>query len=66
MSSGLLTPQAFIARWKKSTLSERAAAQSHFNDLCDLLGQPRPTDADPAGTWYTFERGARMLGGKRG
>jgi hypothetical protein len=28
----------FIERWKASELSERAAAQSHFIDLCDLLG----------------------------
>jgi hypothetical protein len=35
----------FIARWQAATLSERSAAQSHFNDLCDLLGQPKPAEA---------------------
>ena len=42
-------------------LTERAAAQSHFNDLCDLFGQPKPTD-DPDAD-YTFERGVCKLGG---
>ena len=33
-----MTPEAFIARWKDNKLSERAGAQAHFDDLCDLLG----------------------------
>jgi type II restriction/modification system DNA methylase subunit YeeA len=57
-----VTPLEFIAKWKASTLKERSASQSHFNDLCHLLGEPTPTDADPDGTWYTFERGARKTG----
>ncbi|MFG0293461.1 MAG: hypothetical protein ACF8MJ_09960 [Phycisphaerales bacterium JB050] len=36
--------RTFVDRWKGRPLTERAAAQSHFNDLCDLLGVPRPTD----------------------
>lgn len=42
-----MTPQQFIAKWKPVTLSERSACQSHFNDLCELLGQPKPVEADP-------------------
>lgn len=61
-----MTPLEFIAKWKASTLKERSASQSHFNDLCRLLGEPTPTDADPDGTWYTFERGARKTGGGDG
>src|SRR5215213_3990434 len=45
-------------------LTERAAAQSHFNDLCALFNQPKPTD-DPDAD-YTFERGVRKLGGGAG
>ena len=42
-----------------------AAAQSHFNDLCELLGEAKPTDADPRGEWHCFERGAtRTTGGE--
>lgn len=38
-----MTPEAFIAKWKAADLKERAAAQSHFNDLCAMLGEPTPT-----------------------
>ena len=61
-----MSPQDFVAKWRGVTLTERASSQSHFNDLCALLGQPTPTDADPGGTWYTFERGAEKLGGGSG
>ena len=36
-------------RWKASTLTERAAAQSHFIDLCEVLDQPHPAAADQTG-----------------
>ncbi len=39
----------FVNRWKAITLTERAAAQSHFLDLCKVLGQPHPAAADPTG-----------------
>jgi len=56
---GAMTPGAFIAKWRAVELNERSASQSHFIDLCRLLGEPTPTDADPTGDWYCFERGAR-------
>ncbi len=61
-----MTPQFFIQKWRRAALTERAAAQSHFNDLCALLGEPTPTDADPAGEWFTFEKGTRKTGGGQG
>ncbi|MCL4369881.1 MAG: class I SAM-dependent DNA methyltransferase [Chloroflexi bacterium] len=64
MSSPSL-PQ-FIARWQRSTLTERSAAQSHFIDLCRLLGQPTPTEADPTGESYTFEKGVTKSSGGEG
>ena len=54
-----MTPGAFIAKWRVSELKESAAAHSHFNDLCRLLGEQSPTDTDPVGEWHCFERGAR-------
>ncbi len=51
-----MTPEQFIAKWHGSLLNERAAAQSHFNDLCELLGVDTPTDADPSGRAYRFEK----------
>ena len=56
---GAMTPGAFIAKWRASELKERSASQEHFIDLCRLLGEPTPAEADPAGERYCFERGAR-------
>ena len=61
-----MTPEQFIAKWKKCTLKERSASQTHFNELCDLLEVEKPTDADPDGSWYTFEKGAKKTGGGDG
>ncbi|MDR3489125.1 MAG: class I SAM-dependent DNA methyltransferase [Bradyrhizobium sp.] len=61
-----MTPEAFISKWQAAELNERAAAQSHFNDLCSMLGEPSPTDVDPKGEWYAFERGATKTTGGEG
>ena len=61
-----MTPETFIAKWKASTLKERSASQSHFNDLCDMLGVEKPTDVDQKGEWYCFERGASKTAGGEG
>ena len=54
-----MTPEEFIRKWRASELKERSASQEHFIDLCRLLGEPTPAEADPAGERYSFERGAR-------
>ncbi len=61
-----MTPGAFIAKWRAAELKERSAAQEHFIDLCRLLGEPTPAEADPAGERYCFERGARKDSGGDG
>ncbi len=61
-----LTPQEFVNKWRKSTLKERAAAQEHFIDLCRLVGHQTPAEADPAGTFFTFEAGATKQTGGQG
>jgi hypothetical protein len=61
-----MTPQEFIAKWKRSKLSERSGSHEHFLDLCALLQQPTPAGADPDGTEYTFERGVTKTGGGKG
>ena len=58
-SGKAVTPGSFIAKWRASALKERSAAQEHFIDLCRLLGEPTPAEADPTGETYCFERGAR-------
>ena len=54
-----MTPYDFITKWRASAIKERSAAQEHFIDLCHLLGESTPAEADPAGDAYCFERGAR-------
>jgi type II restriction/modification system DNA methylase subunit YeeA len=61
-----LTPQQFTAKWTASTLKERSAAQEHFIDLCRVLDEPTPAQADPHGEWFCFERGAKKTGGGDG
>ncbi len=56
----------FVERWKACTLTERAAAQSHFIDLCEVLGQPHPAAADQTGDTYTFEKHVSKLKGGKG
>ena len=56
----------FQAKWRGAALTERAAAQSHFIDLCAVLGVPSLTEADPNGTFYAFEKGVGKTGGGRG
>ena len=50
-----LSPQEFVAKWRSATLKERSAAQEHFIDVCHLVGQPTPAEADPDGTSFSFE-----------
>ena len=61
-----MTPNEFITKWRASELKERSASQEHFIDLCRLLDEPTPADADPTGETYCFERGARRDAGGDG
>ena len=61
-----MTPNEFITKWHASELNERSAAQEHFIDLCRLLGEPTPAEADPKGDRYCFERGALKDSGGKG
>ncbi len=61
-----MKPQDFITKWRNVELTERSASQSHFIDLCRMLDEPGPTDADPTGEWYAFEKGAMKTGGGDG
>ena len=54
-----MTPTTFIDKWRAADLKERSGSQEQFIDLCRLLGEPTPAEADPKGQSYCFERGAR-------
>ncbi len=57
---------SFVAKWRASTLKESAAYVSHFEDLCRLVGHETPTDADPSGSFFTYQRAVAKQGGKLG
>jgi type II restriction/modification system DNA methylase subunit YeeA len=56
----------FVSRWQRATLTESAGSQSHFIDLCEVLGQPRPAEVDQEGNTYTFEKGVSKTTGGEG
>ena len=56
----------FISKWQQSELSEASAAQSHFLDVCALVGHPSPTEADPKGVRFSFEVNAEKPNGHYG
>ena len=61
-----MMPDKFIAKWQKAELKERSGAQEHFIDLCHMLDEPTPADADSTGEDYCFERGANKDAGGKG
>jgi hypothetical protein len=66
MSEPTLTPAAFAAKWKGVETTEKASSQSHFIDLCRMLGEPTPHEADPIGSFYAFEKHVSKAGGGDG
>jgi hypothetical protein len=61
-----ITPQQFVNNWRAVEQKERSIAQSHFNDLCRLIGHATPLEADPKGEWFAFEMGANKTTGGNG
>jgi hypothetical protein len=61
-----MTPREFILKWRSHALTERGSAQEHFIDLCRLLEHPTPAEADPAGEFFCFEKGASKTSGGDG
>jgi len=45
-----MTSAEFKRKWARFSGKESAAYQEHFGDLCRLLGQQTPAEADPTGT----------------
>lgn len=62
MANNNMTADQFITHWKDNDLNEKAGAQQHFNDLCDLLDVEKPRDREN----YCFERGAKKSDGSDG
>lgn len=55
--SARMTAAEFRRKWSRNQSKESAAYQEHFNDLCRLLGQPTPNEADPSGSdFFCFQK----------
>jgi len=61
-----LTPEAFVAKWRGNTSTERQVYQQHFLDLCALVDHPTPAAVDATNQFFTFEAGAAKLSGGQG
>lgn len=61
-----LSVDDFVEKWRSAALRERANAQTHFNDLCAVLGVATPVEEDPSGERYTFEKRVELPGGGSG
>ena len=47
----------FKKKWSRYQGKETSAYQGHFDDLCRLLGQQPPTEADPTGSdFFCFQK----------
>ena len=52
-----MTPGEFKRKWSRYTGKESSAYQEHFNDLCRLLEQKTPAEADPSGSdFFCFQK----------
>jgi len=52
-----MTVAEFKKKWSRYQGKESAAYQEHFNDLCRLLDQPTPAEADPTGNdFFCFQK----------
>jgi hypothetical protein len=52
-----VTPAEFKKKWAKYTGKESSAYQEHFNDLCHLLKEPTPAEADSSGAdFFCFQK----------
>ena len=56
----------FVAKWRNAALREHANSQTHFNDLCAVLGVATPVVGDPSGESYAFEKHVELPGGAGG
>src|SRR5215203_5751859 len=59
-AAGSDAAEKFVEKWAGVELSERAASQEHFLDLCRLIGHPTPAQADPTGVDFTFEKSVKV------
>jgi len=61
-----MTPEDFVKKWRKPALNEQQIAQSHFRDVCDLVGIEMPVrdGKTAAGDIFTFEYPVKTESGR--
>ncbi|MEX2236469.1 MAG: DNA methyltransferase [Dehalococcoidia bacterium] len=61
-----MNAQEFAAKWKASTLKESQGDRAQFEDICRLVGHPTPSDADPDGSFFVYQRRTAKDNGRLG
>ena len=61
-----MTVDEFVEKWSNAALREKANSQTHFNDLCAVVGVETPLEGDPSGETYTFEKRVDLHDGSSG
>lgn len=61
-----LTPAQFVAKWSQIQQKETAVSQSHFNDICHLVGHQMPLAYDPTSEHFSFETQTAKPDGAKG
>ena len=61
-----ITAQAFVDKWARYAGGETSGYQSHFDDLCHLIGHETPTEADSSSSWFCFQRSIAKDTGRLG
>ncbi len=56
----------FVDKWQKSELKETASFQTFFDDLCRLVGHSIPSEIDPDGNFFTYEKHVTKTHGEKG
>ena len=65
-SQPTMTVDEFVEKWSNAALREKANSQTHFNDLCAVVGVETPLEGDPSGETYTFEKRVDLHDGSSG
>ena len=60
-----ITAETFVGDWRSSTLNEKQGAQTHFRELCRMIGVPEPSAMSRA-DGYCFEEFVDKVGGGQG
>ena len=61
-----MNPYDFSKKWGRAQLSESAGSQEHFIDICGMVGESTPAEADPNGEFFTFEKSLKKETGASG